>query len=164
MQKHLDSIWAWKLMGPSPLRGLPSLIEPANTHERLIMESFSARRKGRGAMKIVLVAILGTIACALWSFLPANSYAQQIPRRVEQLQTYRGQITPPPLSQADSLRDDIINATQPNTGAVDVRVLQRPDVARPPWPGKPVSPGTAQAVPRPDISRPPWPGSGTGGR
>jgi hypothetical protein len=62
--------------------------------------------------------------------------AQGIPRRSQVLQTYRP-VADPPVSQVERLREDIIQATNPVTGTVNVRELRGPDLR-----GRPGSPYT----------------------
>jgi hypothetical protein len=91
----------------------------------------SGRPNSKSERKWRSFAVITIAACLLASFLVETACAQAIPRRIEQLQTYRGQITPPPLSPADQLRQDIIQATNPQSGTVNVGILSKP---RPLWP------------------------------
>lgn len=84
-----------------------------------------------GALAVVaMVLVLMTLA-------PSTVFAQQIPPRIYQLQEYR-QIVPTPPSNADRVRGDIIKATNPRTGKVNVRALAAPEVA---WPSLATVPG-----------------------
>jgi hypothetical protein len=71
-----------------------------------------------GVLSVVAMAL------ALVTLIPTVGSAQQIPPRIYQLQEHR-KIVPTPPSNADRLRRDIVNATNPN-GTLDVRRLRRP--------------------------------------
>jgi hypothetical protein len=99
------------------------------------------------------IASVAFLACALGILLSTPVCGQQVPPRAYQLQEYRS-IAPSPLSNADRVRYDVIRATDPQTGAVNVRVLETPDVPGPAW--TPGTPASVQALPTPDVSGPPW--------
>jgi len=110
-----------------------------------------------------VLAVLSLIVAALMlgTMVPLNSFAQQVPPRGYQLQEYR-RISPAPLSAAQRVKREVIKATNPENGAVDVRILSRPDVPRPAWYG-PTRSGSPRAVSRPDIPRPRWQGPSRSG-
>lgn len=117
------------------------------------------RNMRQSLMATIIGFTLGLlIAGSLW---PSISSAQAVPPRGYQLQEFR-QISPSPLSTAQRVRREIIRATNPYTGQVDVRVLSRPDVPRPGWFG-PSRSGNPQAVSRPDVPRPTWEGPSRSG-
>lgn len=104
---------------------------------------------------------LAVAALILGTIVPPSSFAQQVPPRGYQLQEYR-RISPAPLSAAQRVKREVIRATNPRTGAVDVRILSRPDVPGPSWTG-PSRSGTPQPVASPDIVGPPWTGRSRSG-
>lgn len=68
-----------------------------------------------------IIAIMGILA----GLFPDTACAQAVPSRTYQLQEYRP-IAPAPPSNADRVRLDVIKATNPYTGRVDVRMLYGP--------------------------------------
>lgn len=70
---------------------------------------------------VCIIAIMGILA----GLFPDTACAQAVPSRTYQLQEYRP-IAPAPPSNADRVRLDVIKATNPYTGTVDVRMLRGP--------------------------------------
>jgi hypothetical protein len=80
-----------------------------------------------------LYVAIGVIAAAVLLCLLSEqeASAQTIPRRVDMLQTVQP-LQKPPMFRVDRLRADIIDATNPQTGRVNVRILrQHPGSAEP---------------------------------
>jgi hypothetical protein len=97
------------------------------------------RDQGRICARILIIP---TVALMLAIAAPCTLFAQQVPPRAYQLQDYQ-LITPPPPSNADRVRQDVIRATNPYTGTVNVRVLQQgASVEARPW----LSPGVPGSV------------------
>ncbi|HMK35594.1 MAG TPA: hypothetical protein VK463_11035 [Desulfomonilaceae bacterium] len=111
----------------------------------------------RTALHIGALCIAATVLVI--ALVPSVASAQQVPPRGYQLQQYR-MISPEPLSNADRVRHDVIRATNPVSGRVDVRVLQTPDVTGPAWGGR--GRGSVGQIPTPGVEGPPWGGRGRG--
>jgi hypothetical protein len=79
---------------------------------------------GRGAFRTGLFSIVASLLL-LGTLAPCPLLAQQVPPRAYQMQEHR-MIAPTPPSNADRVRLDVINATNPRTGRVDVSRLVRP--------------------------------------
>lgn len=96
------------------------------------------------------VALLVLPALLVWATPTEEAGAQGIPRRVQTLQQIAPN-APEPDSQVQKLRDDIIRATDPATGALNARQLRKPPSSRPTLGGE--APGVL-GVDRPPSSRP----------
>lgn len=102
---------------------------------------------------VIRSVIIAAVGMFMATMAPGFVFGQQVPLRALQLQEYR-KIAPSPLSNADRLRSDIIAATNPETGAVDVRVLRTPDVPGPAWSRG--IPSSARVLASPDVAGPAW--------
>jgi hypothetical protein len=111
--------------------------------------------------RLLAALSLAFAALILGTIVPLSSFAQQVPPRGYQLQEYR-RISPAPLSAAQRVKREVIKATNPRTGTVDVRILSRPDVPGPPWIGTRRS-GTPQPLSTPNIVGPRFEGTSSSG-
>jgi hypothetical protein len=118
------------------------------------MTSNPLKRRERPSATVSLATLmLFAVASVLLVFSPVTALGQGMPPRGNTLMRVKP-LTKPPLTDTQRLRQDIVSATNPVTGTINVRQLRTPESTRPDLQTSPnavVTQYTAPASTRPNL-------------